>query len=446
MEDVPGVTRRSPLYGPLRRLPVGYRTTQHGAFAVFQVDSGVLRMPGSVLAFVLMLLMVACDGASTAQPTPAPSPAATPQPTPRTGNGFDPAATKVQLEKVASGFAKPLYITEPPDGSGRLFVVEQKGKIRIVQGGTILPEPFVDLGSVITSAGNEQGLLGLAFHPKFKENGRFFVAYTATDGDNTLAELRVSADANKADPSSWKVLLVIPDFAPNHNGGMVTFGPDGYLYLGTGDGGGGGDPRSNGQNKDVLLGKILRLNVDGATPYAIPASNPFVAGGGKPEVWAYGLRNPWRFSFDRATGDLWIGDVGQNAVEEVNFEPAGGKGGLNYGWNVMEGTHCFKPSSGCTQQGLVLPVTEYSHGEGGCSVTGGYVYRGSKEPKLTGAYLFTDYCEGVIWALTKASGGTWTRTPVLDSKLRITSFGEDQAGEIYAVSQGDGAIYRLRAR
>lgn len=400
-------------------------------------------MPGSVLAFVLMLLMVACDGSSQAAPTPTSPPGETPPASP--APGFDPATTKLQLEKAASGFSKPLYLVEPPDGSGRLFVVEQAGKIRILQGGGILPEPFIDLSAVITSAGNEQGLLGLAFHPKYRENGRLFVAYTAANGDNTLAELRVSQDPNKADESARKVLLAIPDFAPNHNGGMVAFGPDGYLYLSAGDGGGGGDPRGNGQNKDALLGKILRLDVDSGSPYAIPSTNPFASGGGKGEVWDYGLRNPWRFSFDRKTGDLWIADVGQDAYEEVNFEPAGGKGGVNYGWNIKEGAHCYKPSSGCNEGGLTPPVSEYSHGEG-CSVTGGYVYRGAKEPGLAGAYFFTDYCGGVIWALAKDASGAWKRTPVLDSGLKITSFGEDQAGELYAVSQGDGAIYRLRAR
>ncbi|MBA4180186.1 MAG: glucose dehydrogenase [Anaerolinea sp.] len=409
-------------------------------------------MAGPVLAFVLMLAMVACDGASPAAPTatptatPTPVGSAVPQPSPPPGPGFDPATTRVELEKVASGFSRPLYLTAPPDGSGRLFVVEQTGKVRVIQDGVILAAPFADLASVVTSEGSEQGLLGLAFHPKYAENGRFFVAYTAANGgDNTLAEYRVSADPNRADANSRKVLLAIPDFAANHNGGMVAFGPDGYLYLSTGDGGQAGDPRGNGQNRDALLGKILRLDVDGAAPYAIPAGNPFALGGGRPEIWAYGLRNAWRFSFDRQTGDLWIADVGQNVYEEVDFEPAGGKGGVNYGWSVMEGAHCYRPSSNCDQTGLALPVAEYRHNEG-CSVTGGYVYRGAKEPKLAGAYFFTDYCGGVIWALTRAADGSWTRTPVLSSRLSISSFGEDQAGEVYVVSQEDGTIYRLKAR
>ena len=393
------------------------------------------RVSTALVAFLVMLAMVACDGGSD-------SPATTPTP-PAPADGT--AAFQVTLEKVASGFAKPLYLVEPPDGSGRLFVVEQAGKIRILKDGAIASQPFLDAGSLITTGGAEQGLLGLAFHPKYKENGRFFITYTARNGDNTLAEYRVSSDAAKADPASGKVLIAIPDFAANHNGGMVAFGPDGFLYLSTGDGGQGGDPKANGQNKNALLAKILRIDVNGPAPYAIPPTNPFARGGGKAEVWDYGFRNPWRFSFDRKTGDLWVADVGQDKYEEVNFEPAGGNGGLNYGWNTMEGTHCFKPSEGCSQAGLVLPVSDYSHDDG-CSVTGGYVYRGAKEPKLEGAYFFTDYCGGVIWALTRDSTGNWQRTEVLSSKLRISSFGEDQSGELYVVSQADGTIYRMRAK
>ncbi len=392
------------------------------------------QVPTAVVAFLVMLAMVACDGGSD-------SPATTPTP-PLPAGGT--ATFQVTLEKVASGFAKPLYLVEPPDGSGRLFVVEQAGKIRILKDGAIASQPFLDAGSLITTGGAEQGLLGLAFHPKYKENGRFFITYTARNGDNTLAEHRVSSDAARADPASGKVLIAIPDFAANHNGGMVAFGPDGYLYLSTGDGGQGGDPKANGQNKNALLAKILRIDVNGGAPYGIPPTNPFARRGGKAEVWDYGFRNPWRFSFDRKTGDLWVADVGQDKYEEVNFEPAGGNGGLNYGWNTMEGTHCFKPSEGCSQAGLVLPVSDYSHDDG-CSVTGGYVYRGAKEPKLEGAYFFTDYCGGVIWALTRDSTGNWQRTEVLSSKLSISSFGEDQSGELYVVSQADGTIYRMRA-
>ena len=360
---------------------------------------------------------------------------------------YDPNTFTLALEPVLSDFRSPVYVTAPPDGSGRLFVVEQGGTIRIAENGRVLPQPFLDVTALVVSGG-ERGLLGLAFHPRYQENGVFFVAYTARgSGDNTVARYRVTADPNRADPASAAILFAIPDFAPNHNGGMLAFGPDGYLYIGTGDGGGGGDPQRNGQNRSTLLGKMLRVDVDGGDPYAVPADNPFVGDReAAAEVWAYGLRNPWRYSFDRATGDLWIGDVGQNAYEEVNRQPGGSRGGENYGWNRMEGLHCFPIGSRCDQSGLVLPVAEYPTQRPECAVTSGYVYRGSREPALYGGYFYADYCSGRIWSLHQGPDGAWVDAELLDSDLQISSFGEDEAGELYLTDLRGGGIYRLTAQ
>jgi glucose/arabinose dehydrogenase len=398
--------------------------------------------------------------AGTAAPAAAATPAATTPPaavqrpggsgtaTRRQPAPFDPASFQLRLEPVAAGFDQPLFVTHAGDGSGRLFVVEKGGTIRIVQDGRVLPTPFLDLRAVVRATGSEQGLLGLAFHPRYAENGRFFVAYTANNapnGDNTVAEYRVSADPNRADAASGRVLLAIADFAPNHNGGMLAFGPDGYLYFGTGDGGGAGDPQRNGQNLRTLLGKLLRLDVDGpTTPYSIPADNPFVGrNDARPEIWAYGLRNPWRFSFDRATGDLWIADVGQNAYEEVDYQPATSRGGENYGWSIMEGAHCFRASQ-CDTVGLVLPIAEYGHDQG-ISITGGYVYRGAAYPQLDGAYFFGDYGSGRIWALWRGADGGWQTAELARMNVGISSFGEDEAGEVYLTGLNDGRLYRLTA-
>lgn len=352
------------------------------------------------------------------------------------------------LQPLAQRFDQPTFVTNAHDGSGRLFIVEKPGTISIVSGGQILPQPFLDIRSLVGPSGPEQGLLGLAFHPQFVQNGRFFVFYTANNdanGDNTLAEFRVSANPNRADPASRRVLLAIPDFAPNHNGGMVTFGPDGYLYVGTGDGGGGGDPERNGQNINALLGKLLRLDVDDGQPYAIPRDNPFVGRtDARPEIWAYGLRNPWRFSFDRATGDLYIGDVGQNLWEEIDFQPAGSAGGANYGWSIMEGLHCYRPATGCDPSGLTPPIAEYGH-DAGCAVIGGYVYRGVAYPLLDGTYLYGDYCSGRIWGLSRTSDGAWQVQLLLRANAQLSSFGEDEAGEVYVVAVDSGVIYRLTA-
>ncbi len=364
---------------------------------------------------------------------------------------FDPLAFSVTLEPVAEGFERPVFLADPGDGSGRRFVVEQGGVIRILRDGAVEPEPFLDVRELVNTANNEQGLLGLAFDPRFAENGEFYVAYTAIDsatgegvGDNTLARYRVSADdPDRADPASAEILLAIPDPFGNHNGGMIAFGPDGYLYLGTGDGGAGGDPLNNGQNPNALLGKMLRLDVSGRTegePYAIPADNPFVGGGGAPEIWTTGLRNPWRFSFDRETGDLWIADVGQNWIEEVNVLPAGSSGGANLGWNVMEGTACFAVED-CDPSPFIGPVAEYTH-EFGCSVTGGYVYRGGAAPSLGGVYLFADYCTGLLWGLGQDASGERVLSEPIETGLNVSSFAEDSEGNVYVIDL-NGSIFRV---
>lgn len=363
--------------------------------------------------------------------------ASTDAPTTAAGTG----STGIALQMVNDQLTSPVFATHAGDGSGRLFVIEKTGTIAILKDGQRTAAPFLDISSLITDNGSEQGLLGLAFHPKYSENGIFFVYYTASNGDNTLARYKVSSSPDAADPSSGVVMFKQEDPAPNHNGGMLAFGPDGYLYVGLGDGGGAGDTYGNAQNRNTLLGKLLRLDVDKGDPYAIPTDNPWPEGGdARPEIWAYGLRNPWRFSFDRDTGDLYVGDVGQNQYEEIDMQPAGAKGGTNYGWNTREAMHCFRSNS-CASDGLVDPVAEYSHDEG-CSVTGGYVYRGTAMPGMVGTYLYGDYCSGTIWGLRRDAGGQWQASKLLSSGTNLSSFGEDQDGELYVVDLS-GKLYRI---
>ena len=373
--------------------------------------------------------------------TPA-APAAPPAPP----AAFDPA--NYQWQPVAQGFVQPLLVTHAGDGSGRIFVVEQTGLIWVVESDrTTLSEPFLDFSlqlpdKLFEGGYSEQGLLGLAFPPDYENNGFFFINYTDRAGDTVLSRFSVDVnDPNRAGDSSEEVLLTFDQPFANHNGGHLAFGPDGYLYIGLGDGGSGGDPQGNGQNLGVLLGKILRLDVDSGAPYAIPADNPFVATeGARHEIWAYGLRNPWRFSFDRATGDLFIGDVGQNAYEEVSFQPGDSAGGENYGWNYMEGLHEFEP--GPPPADAVAPIAEYAQTQGGCAVTGGYVYRGPALPEAAGVYFYGDYCSGLLWTLTRDAGGAWQNALAFDTDFSISSFGEDEAGELYLVDLS-GGIYRL---
>jgi glucose/arabinose dehydrogenase len=342
-------------------------------------------------------------------------------------------------------FVRPLDLQHPEDGTNRLFVVEQSGRIYTFPNDPAVKSTkvFLDIRDRITNAGNEEGLLGLAFHPSFRSNGWLFVNYTADHPlRSVIARFTVRPDnPDAADPASEKIIMEYAQPFENHNGGQLAFGPDGYLYIGTGDGGSAGDPFGNGQSLRTPLGKILRIDVNTSTvklPYAIPPDNPFTREGQRGEIWAYGLRNVWRFSFDPPTGRLWAADVGQDEIEEVDIIEKG----KNYGWNIMEGNSCFRPSSGCDTTGLTPPVWQYTHALG-VSVTGGYVYRGSRRPELQGAYIYSDYGSGRIWSLRYDGPGRVTNTELLVSHLPITSFGVDAASELYLCSF-DGKIYRFK--
>jgi glucose/arabinose dehydrogenase len=414
---------------------------------------------GALLRVMGVLLLAACQSSprpsvagpsvsQTVSPTLGPSepPIATVSPTP----AAVAEAPTVALALVAGGLSDPVGVTSA--GDGLLYVNERAGRIMAIEPDGSATR-FGDLGDRII-AGGERGLLGLAFHPDYQHNRRLFVDYTRAGagsdaGDTVIAELRASADGATLDSASERILLTVDQPAANHNGGQLAFGPDGYLYVALGDGGGAGDRFRNGQNPEALLGSILRLDVD-AEPaagkrYAIPPDNPFAGGGGAPEVWAKGVRNPWRFSFDRASSQLWIGDVGQGTYEEIDRVPAGG-GGLNYGWPILEGNHCYGSDSCQPPPAYQPPITEYTHADG-CSVTGGYVYRGTAQPALRGFYLFADYCSGNLWAIradaAAPAGGTVAPQLLLATGLAISSFGEDAAGELYLADLNGGAIYRV---
>ncbi len=381
-----------------------------------------------VLTTVFLATLVSCGGGGGSAPP-----------------GESPAPLTLTFTEVTSGLATPTAITHAGDASGRLFLVEQDGRVLILAGGTLLPVPFLDISSLVASGG-EQGLLSLVFPPDSGSKDHFYVYYTRTgDGAGVLSRFTIGADPDLADPSSEEILLTVAQPFANHNGGQLAFGPvDGFLYLGLGDGGSGGDPLNSGQDPSTLLGSLLRLDVEGATSgYAIPADNPFVGDpNGADEVWAYGLRNPWRFSFDRLTGDLYLGDVGQADWEEIDLRLATQPAGANFGWNILEGNACYPPASLCTPPAnYAAPVVSYDHGLGS-SVTGGYVYRGPGNPDMQGLYFYGDFGSGCIWALFMDSSGMASRL-IVDTAFNISTFGEDEAGRLYLADYATGTIYRI---
>jgi glucose/arabinose dehydrogenase len=345
---------------------------------------------------------------------------------------------EIELEERWTGLSRPVQMTHAGDGSGRLFVVEQAGRIRLIDDGELVATPFLDISDRVSCCG-ERGLLGLAFPPGYSSKGYFYVNYTGASGDTVVARFLVTGDPSAADAGSEEVILTIDQPYSNHNGGQLAFGPDGYLYIGTGDGGSGGDPQNNAQDRLSLLGKILRIDVEsGSGPYAIPEGNPFAdVDDAQPEIWALGLRNPWRFSFDTETGDLFIADVGQGDYEEINVQPAASTGGENYGWRILEGSHCYE-SDPCDTRGLELPVFEYDHSLG-CSVTGGFVSRSGTWPRLDGVYLFGDYCSGRVWGLREA-GDSWEERQLAETGFSISGFGIDELGAVYVLDYGSGTV------
>ncbi len=390
------------------------------------------------IPFPLVLgALIACSDTSAPPPPPPPPPPAG-------------AAT---LQGLGT-FTSPVFVTSPPApaDSGRLFVVEREGRVRLLRRDTLAARAFLDVRGKI-SAVSENGLFSLAFHPQYQANGRFYVFFTNLNGDIRVVRYLVSANPDSADEAAADTILAVPHPLAgttlpfgNHHGGQLQFGPDGKLYVSLGDGGCCGDPLGNGQRKHTLNGKLLRLDVDGATGYVVPPDNPFVGDTSyAPEIWAWGLRNPWRFSFDRQSGDLYIADVGQGAWEEVDVEPAGGAGGVNYGWNVMEGMHCYNTQ--CSFAGFTLPLVEYGHTGGACSITGGYVYRGTRVPALAGHYLYADFCAGFVRSFRYVGSAAtdardWSQQLSPGGGGSVSSFGEDGRGELYVMALG-GALYRI---
>ncbi len=396
----------------------------------------------SALFLALLLWLTGCQPAGDS-PLSAGILRPDPTPVPLIGPPARPV-TAVDLLPIAEGLRKPVYATHA--GDERLFVAEQSGRIRIVQDGELLPEPFLDISDGISTDGSERGLLGLAFHPNYAQNGYFYIVYTNPDGDTEIVRYTVDpADPNRADPDSAMLLFLIDQPFGNHNGGQLAFGPDGYFYIGLGDGGAVGDPFDNAQDPGTLLGALLRVDVDSAEPYAIPADNPFTGrDDARGEVWMIGLRNPWAFTFDAETGDLYISDVSQDGLEEIDFHPAGSPAGVNFGWPILEGSACFEAES-CPRRGFRPPIFEYPHGEDGCAVIGGRVYRGRQFPEMAGNYFFSDFCSGIIWTLRyDEESGEWVRTAVYETETSISSIGEDAAGELVVVGYNSGVLWQIR--
>jgi glucose/arabinose dehydrogenase len=390
----------------------------------------------------------ATDSTATAEeatsPEPTPTEAAEPE--------IPLAELSLTLEEFASGLDQPIGMAVPGDGSGRIFILEKAGRIRIIENGQVLERPFLDISDQVGSEEPERGLLGLAFHPNYAENHAFYVNYTNLDGNTVISRFHVrNDDPTLAVPESETRILSLEQPAANHNGGHLLFGPDGYLYIGMGDGGASGDRFGNAQNTQTLLGAMLRIapstggGAANEPPYGIPEDNPFVeVPGVLSELWAIGLRNPWRYSFDAQTGELYIADVGQNQYEEINVQPADSPGGENYGWPILEGFQCYE-SENCSTEGLTPPIAEYSHEGGNCSVTGGYVYRGQQYPAMEGVYFYADYCSGNIWGLRRTEEGVETRLLIEQSGALVSSFGQDEDLELYLLDMQGGTVYHLTA-
>jgi glucose/arabinose dehydrogenase len=399
------------------------------------------RLLGLLAATALLAGLAPATGSAAILPVPITGAATT---------AAAPNGSTIALAKVADVTA-PVLAISAGDGTSRLFIVEKGGRIRIVKNGSLLATPFLDISGSV-SRGGEQGLLGLAFHPAFETNRKFYVNFTNTSGNTVVREYKASSsNPDRTASGSGRTLLQIGQPYANHNGGMLAFGRDGYLYIGTGDGGSAGDPGNRAQSIKTLLGKMLRIDVNGTTstkPYRIPRSNPYVGRPGLNEIWQRGLRNPWRFSFDRSNGNLWIGDVGQGTWEEVDraVRTSTGPGkAVNWGWRVMEGRHCYKPSTGCNTSGKKKPLVEYKHADGRCSVTGGYVYRGSGIPALRGYYVYGDYCTGEVWAVAAGASAPATGIRLLDTSRMISGFGQDDRGELYLCDIAGGGVYRIVA-
>jgi glucose/arabinose dehydrogenase len=399
------------------------------------IDMPALGLGGDEITALVRFLRQPAPTASA--PTPA-----TPAP-PLLATATD---LTIRLEPAYRGLNRPLLLTHAGDGSGNVYIVERAGRIRVGKDGELRRQPFLDITRRVSRLRGERGLLSLAFHPEFAQNGYLFVTYTDRRGDSVISRFTALPDRSAADPSSEKVILRIKQPYDTHNVDHIAFGPDGMLWIGAGDGGSRGDPRGNGQNLGTLLGKLLRIDVDRGDPYAIPPDNPFVGvSNARGEIWALGVRNPWRFAFDRETDALYFGDVGQDTWEEINVVPLS-RGGYNFGWNRMEGARCFPPDAVCDASGLTWPVAEYSQETDGCSVIGGYVYRGRRFPSLSGVYFFADYCEGTIWRLDRDVNGAWQHRVVYlsDSAFAgFSSFGQDEAGELYVTALGEGVVYRI---
>lgn len=372
----------------------------------------------------------------TEAPLPA-SPSPAPEPTVLTVTAL-PDASRVDWNIVHTGLTRPVDLQHA--GGERVFLVEQPGRIRLVEGGQIQETPYLDIQDRVNSSATEQGLLGLAFHPDFTANGFFYVNYTGSGGDTFISRFQANPLDATVDAGTETLLLTYSQPFANHNGGGMVFGPDGYLYISSGDGGSAGDPFGNGQSVETLLGKILRLDVNTGSPYGIPPDNPFAQGGGRPEIWAYGLRNPWRFAFDPASDDLYIADVGQGRWEEINYQASGSAGGVNYGWNFREGAHPFQ---GEPVAGLVEPVAEYSH-DYGCSVTGGVVVRDPALPEWQGVYLYADYCSGIVWGLLRTPQGEWLNDILFRTEFSVSAFGADLQGRVFLLDL-QGRTARLEA-